>query len=219
MRIDVARWERRQTDLVSHWHARPPEVEPSGDPLLDLVAELHLRNFVLWHLEDVARDRTVSDRVIAETKRSIDAANQQRNDSIERIDERILEALASEGVAIADDAPLNSETPGSIVDRASILALKIYHMNEQAEREDAPAGHRAAAAEKARILETQRTDLIACLRQLLEDVTHGRRRFKVYYQMKMYNDPALNPRIYRSSEAEGGREVRPSAPSADRGKS
>jgi hypothetical protein len=199
MLVDVARIDRIQTDLVARWHAVDPAVEASGDALLDLVMEEHLRNFRLWHLEDVARDRDVTDSEIADVKRAIDAANQQRNDLIERIDARLLEMLAERSLGLDEKAPLNSETPGSIVDRASILALKIFHMSEEAERGDASDEHRSRAASKVEVLREQRADLIGCLEQLLADVVRGDRRFKVYYQMKMYNDPALNPRLYRSA--------------------
>ena len=215
--LDVERWNRAQTDTVARWHASEPAVESTGDALLDLVLEQHLRNFRLWHLEDIARDREVTDAVIADVKRSIDAVNQERNDFIERIDAFLLEELTARGIAGNESAPLNSETPGSMIDRGSILALKIHHMREEAEREDAPADHRSRAADKVRVLEVQRSDLMDCLERLLADTVRGDRRFKVYYQMKMYNDPALNPRLYRSPGGKRETEPRPDAPTVERG--
>jgi len=123
---------------------------------------------------------------------AIDHLNQSRNDLVEKIDEMLLNSLASQNCS----APLNSEPPGLIIDRLSILALKIYHTREEAQRETATDAHRHRNEYRLSILEEQRFDLADCLDALWQQVLAGERRFKVYRQMKMYNDPQLNPVLY-----------------------
>ncbi|HEM7810444.1 DUF4254 domain-containing protein [Burkholderia multivorans] len=149
----------------------------------------HDCNASLWRHEDEARRRDVADRAIVENKRAIDRLNQQRNDAVEALDEVLLAALPPAHA----DARLNSETAGSMIDRLSILALKIHHMGLQLARDDVDAAHRASCRAKLERLREQRTDLAACLDTLLADAAAGTARFKVYRQYKMYNDPALNP--------------------------
>lgn len=156
----------------------------------------HRNNRRLWAEEDLARRRDVSDAEIAANKRAIDRFNQQRNDAIEQLDEIILSTLAN--VSIRPDAWHNSETAGSIVDRLSILSLKIYHMGKQAERADADPAHRARCADKLARLVQQRDDLARCFDTLLNACREGRAFFRIYRQFKMYNDPTLNPYLYRS---------------------
>ena len=154
----------------------------------------HRCNCLLWNEEDLARRRDVDDAAIAANKRAIDGFNQRRNDAIEQIDEALLERLAL--IAPAADAPQNSESAGAIVDRLSILALKIFHMRAQAGREDADAGHRAACRDRQSRLELQQDDLARCLDTLLALAASGRAFWRIYRQYKMYNDPTLNPYLY-----------------------
>jgi hypothetical protein len=154
----------------------------------------HWHNCRLWEQEDLARRRNVSDAEIAANKRAIDRYNQSRNDAIERIDEELLAALRD--VPLQSAARLSSETAGAMIDRLSILALKIHHMRLQTERQDVGPDHiEACSAKLARLVE-QRANLAGCLDRLLEEARRGESYFKVYRQFKMYNDPKLNPAIY-----------------------
>lgn len=154
----------------------------------------HHFNTQLWGEEDKARRTDVDAAEIAASKRLIDQYNQKRNDAIEALDEAILTEL--QGVQLDEDARLNSETAGAMIDRLSILALKIFHMREQTERVDASPGHIEACRNKLERLKLQRQDLISCLDRLLREAAQGRAYFKVYRQFKMYNDPTLNPYLY-----------------------
>jgi len=165
----------------------------------DLLLQLHQANFQLWHLEDRARDPHATDSVIAEVKRSIDRTNQRRNDLVERLDDSLLAALAEHSLP-ADDVPLHSETPGMILDRLSILSLKIFHTAEETERTDASEEHRQKNHARLEVLRRQRTALTGCLRDLWSETLQGKRRFSLYRQMKMYNDPDLNPVLYRATK-------------------
>jgi len=180
---------RRRTE---DWHPEPPAAAGDGG-LMGLIEDNHRHNFELWHEEDRARREDQGFEYVYRAKRAIDRLNQARNDAVERIDAAITEAVGP----FADDCPINSETPGMIIDRLSILALKAYHMAEQAARTDAAADHVAACAAKLEIIETQRRDLAAALAQLLAEFAAGTRAFRLYRQFKMYNDPALNPQLYR----------------------
>jgi hypothetical protein len=179
-------------DLTRHWHVDPEA--RSGSSLDALIVEQHRQNFALWHEEDRARSPLASAEQVAQTKRNIDAFNQVRNDLIESIDQELLRQLRSSGIALAGH--LHSETPGMIIDRLSILSLKVFHTREQTERSDVAPEHIAKNRERLEILLQQRKDLAECLVSLWEDVRNGRRHFKVYRQLKMYNDPELNPEIY-----------------------
>ena len=165
-----------------------------GSGAWQAIEDNHRFNCLLWDEEDLARRRHVSDAEIAKNKRAIDGYNQKRNDAIERIDEHLLAALA--GVAPKPDARLNSETAGGMVDRLSILSLKIHHMRLQTLRTDVDAAHLESCRAKLARLEEQRGDLAGCLDRLLEECARGEAYFKVYRQFKMYNDPKLNPAVY-----------------------
>jgi hypothetical protein len=185
------------------WHRDPDSQPPLDDLCLDphvrsTVLHQHCANFDLWHVEDRARDPRATDHDIAEVKRAIDRFNQRRNDLAEQCDVLLLDALRPANVP-NPTAELNSESPGLIIDRLSILALKIFHTQEEIARPGAPRGHRDRNRNRLALLAEQRTDLIACLDQLWSEVLAGRRRFKIYRQLKMYNDPTLNPAIYQTS--------------------
>jgi hypothetical protein len=181
------------------WHQAVPAAAPSGTDWLSLVSGQHHANFVLWHIEDEARVPGASDAAIAAVKRRIDLANQKRNDLAEGLDLAVLAWLEVKGLPNPASA-LHSESMGMIIDRLSILALKIYHTKEEAERADAPAGHAQRNLDRLAILVEQRADLAACLDALWSEILAGERRFKLYRQLKMYNDPTLNPAVYGSSD-------------------
>jgi len=149
---------------------------------------------VQWHLEDVIRDPQIDPARALEIKRWIDRSNQERTDMVEYIDSFFLDKYKD--VKVLPDARINTETPAWAIDRLSILALKIWHMHEQAARQDATEEHKAKCQEKLNVLLTQRKDLTQGITELLEDIEAGRKYMKVYKQMKMYNDPALNPVLY-----------------------
>ena len=191
--------------LTSRWHQeaietwQPPTGQHAGQHAawIALVARQHLANFELWHTEDEARTPGATDSDLARVKRRIDETNQRRNDLSEQIDEMLLDALASQGLP-NPEAPLHSESPGLMIDRLSILALKIFHTREEMQRPGAPAGHTERNRARLDILTGQRADLAACLDRLWAETLAGSRRFKLYRQLKMYNDPALNPAVYRN---------------------
>lgn len=146
---------------------------------------------VQWHYEDIIRDPQIDPVAALDLKRKIDASNQDRTDMVEYIDSYFLDKFKE--VSPFDTATINSESPAWAIDCLSILALKIYHMREEAERKDATADHRRKCKEKLDVLLEQRVDLSTAIDQLLEDIKEGRKYMKVYKQMKMYNDNELNP--------------------------
>ena len=149
---------------------------------------------VQWHLEDIIRNPDIQPAEALVIKRRIDKSNQDRTDMVEFIDTYYLQQF--QAVTPRADARVNTETPAWAIDRLSILALKIYHMQAEAMRSDASAEHRARCAAKLQVLLTQREDLTQSITELLEDLSAGTKRMKVYKQMKMYNDTDTNPVLY-----------------------
>ena len=150
---------------------------------------------VQWHYEDIIRDPQIDPIEALALKRRIDKSNQDRTDLVEEIDSYFRQYYSH--VKPLDDARLNTESPAWAVDRLSILALKIYHMQEQVDRQDASSDHIAKCQAKLQVLLEQQKDLSLAIDQLLEDIEAGRKYMKVYRQMKMYNDPATNPILYK----------------------
>lgn len=181
-----------QEEATRRWHG-PEEMPAAASELDELVVAQHRANFDLWHEEDQARDLQATPERIVEIKRAIDRLNQRRNDLMERIDGALLGAAGEQRA----DAPLHSETPGMMIDRLSILELKRFHTAEEIARADGDERHAQRNRERLTVLEEQRDDLRDALDTLWTDVMSGKRRFKLYRQMKMYNDPALNPVLYR----------------------
>ena len=150
---------------------------------------------VQWHFEDIIRDPHIDPVEALALKRRIDRSNQDRTDPVEQIDSDFRQKYSD--VKVLDGATINTESPAWAVDRLSILALKIYHMREQAERDDATEEHRAKCQAKLDVLLEQQRDLSTAIDQLLDDIAAGRKYMKVYRQMKMYNDPSTNPVLYK----------------------
>ncbi|MEO6817590.1 MAG: DUF4254 domain-containing protein [Edaphobacter sp.] len=182
-----------QDERTRTWHGTKEAVVAVG--LMGIAEAQHRANFDLWHEEDKARDPGASDTEIAKVKHAIDGLNQQRNDLVEKLDTLLLELAGDQ----KNSAPLHSETPGLIIDRLSILALKIYHTGEETRRETATEAHRQKNEARLAVLKEQRDNLAGCLDALWAEVLAGTRRFKLYRQMKMYNDPELNPVMYRAT--------------------
>lgn len=153
---------------------------------------------VQWHLEDIIRDPHIDPLEALKLKRRIDRSNQDRTDLVEQIDSYF--RMKYSDVKVLPDATINTESPAWAVDRLSILALKIYHMREQAERTDATQEHKEKCQAKLNVLLEQQVDLSTAIDQLLADIEAGRKYMKVYKQMKMYNDPATNPVLYANKK-------------------
>src|SRR5688572_28701101 len=171
--INLAEITALHRELVVRWHQQ--DVDQPCEGLLGIVCRQMSYNFLLWHEEDIARSRDVSDARIAQVKRAIDQYNQQRNDWIEKLDDWITERLTELGVSPAADAPQNTETLGSTIDRLSILALRIYHLEEQRDRTDASAEHRESVSRKLAVALMQLEDLSRAAQQLADDLFAGRK--------------------------------------------
>lgn len=162
---------------------------------------LYLKNWidtVQWHFEDIIRDPNIDPVAALALKRRIDASNQERTDMVEYIDSYFLQKFKD--VKVQEGAKINSESPAWALDRLSILALKIYHMNEEATRVEASEEHRAKCQEKLNTLLEQKQDLTTAIDDLLKDIESGAKYMKVYKQMKMYNDEELNPVLYQNKK-------------------
>jgi len=162
---------------------------------------LYAKNWVdtvQWHYKDIVRDPNIDPVAALDLKRKIDASNQVRTDMVEYIDGYFLQKYAH--VEVKPNARINTESPAWAIDRLSILALKIYHMNEEATREEATAEHRAKCQEKLNVLLDQKNDMFISISQLVEDIEKGDKFMKVYKQMKMYNDADLNPVLYQNKK-------------------
>ncbi len=184
---------------ISNYHTFDSVDHPISNPFIDGSIEhlLYHKNWidaVQWHLEDIIRDPEIDPVDALVIKRRIDASNQVRTDMVEYIDSYMLDKYKD--ITPASDAKLNTETPAWAIDRLSILALKIYHMAQEVERTDVDEAHIAACQKKLDVLLTQRVDLSDAIEELICDIEAGRKYMKVYKQMKMYNDPSLNPVLY-----------------------
>ncbi|MEX2215789.1 MAG: DUF4254 domain-containing protein [Phycisphaeraceae bacterium] len=200
--LDIPTIHALHEETVARWHREPVD-NPYKD-LLAVVCQQHAFNFNLWHEEDKARSPSATDATLAQVKRNIDKLNQQRNDWIEKIDEWLINDLLTRGITPGPDAPLNTETPGSATDRLSILSLRIFHLREQSEDASVTPERRAAAAERLPICLQQQKDLGGSLAQLVADIDAGRKRLRVYRQMKLYNDPRFNAYLAGTKAATPG---------------
>ncbi|MCR4765861.1 MAG: DUF4254 domain-containing protein [Bacteroidaceae bacterium] len=187
------------SQVIADYHKTDHVDTPIQNPyeLRSIEYYLYLKNWidtVQWHLEDIIRDPNINPVEALKIKRRIDKSNQDRTDLVELIDSYFLDKYKD--VQVMADATINTESPAWAIDRLSILALKIYHMREQVERNDSTPEHQTACQQKLNILLEQRNDLSIAIDQLLSDIEAGNKFMKVYKQMKMYNDPSLNPVLY-----------------------
>jgi hypothetical protein len=194
---DVRTITQLHAATVQQWHQQ--QIDNKYTDFLHIVCRQHQQNFKLWHQEDIARSPDVTDADLARVKRSIDKLNQQRNDLIEQLDDFLIGQLNDLGIKPAPGATMNTETPGSAIDRLSILSLRIYHMEEQAFRTDATDEHISKAKTRLEVIYQQHRDLCHSLQELLDDIFAGRKRLNVYRQFKMYNDPTMNPYLYNAA--------------------
>ncbi len=192
--IDVAQVTGMQHLMVAYWH--DGSLDNPYDGFVGLACAQHQHNYRLWHEEDIARSPDVGDVRIAAAKRAIDQMNQLRNDAIEKLDDVIADLLRE--ARVESEGPLNTETPGSAIDRLSILSLRLYHLDEQLGRSDVAESHCRGVREKIAVCTRQHGELSQSLGELIADLFAGRKRHRTYRQHKMYNDPALNPYLYVS---------------------
>ena len=183
-------------ESIEKYHMKNDPYQPFVNPYAkdDIARLLYRKNWidtVQWHYEDIIRDPDIEPKKALTLKRKIDASNQERTDLVEFIDGYFLKKYRS--VEVREDATTNTESPAWAIDRLSILALKIYHMQEESERTDASAEHIKKCSNKLGVLLEQRKDLSAAIDRLLYDIEHGDKYMKVYKQMKMYNNEELNP--------------------------
>ena len=188
-------FEQATQDYHEKDHVDTPILNPYAERSIEYY--LYLKNWidaVQWHLEDIIRNPAIDPVEALKLKRRIDKSNQERTDLVEMIDSYFLDTYKS--VEVMLEATINTESPAWAIDRLSILVLKIYHMQVEAERTDADPDHRGKSFRKLTVLLEQRADLSRAIDQLLDDISHGRKYMKVYKQMKMYNDPSTNPILY-----------------------
>lgn len=189
------------SQVIADYHRTDHVDTPINNPYKNGSIEylLYLKNWidtVQWHLEDIIRDPEIDPVVALQIKRRIDRSNQERTDMVEYIDSYFLDLYKD--VAVQPDATINTESPAWAIDRLSILALKIYHMAQEVNRKDVSQSHIDSCSKKLEVLKQQQIDLSTAIDQLLDDIAAGRKYMKVYKQMKMYNDPELNPVLYAS---------------------
>lgn len=185
--------------VIVDYHKTDNVDAPMSNPYKAQTIEnvLYLKNWidtVQWHLEDIIRNPEIDPVEALAIKRRIDKSNQDRTDLVERIDSYFLEKYGN--VSVKPTAVINTESPAWAIDRLSILALKIFHMRKEVERTDVTTDHKSACQKKLDVLLEQRVDLSSAIDQLIKDIENGDRYMKVYKQMKMYNDPNLNPILY-----------------------
>jgi len=183
----IEEWHQEE-HMIKNWDNTVQMVRSNYEDLLNMVFDLQLINCFQWHEEDKSRNTSLPDRLLVNIKRSIDASNQRRNNKAEEIDAYILDAVRSCNIKVTNEIPMNSETPGSIIDRLSIISLKIYHMKEETLRTNVSQGHIMKYKEKYNIMLNQKKDLSICLDTLADDLFSGKKRLKAYHQLKVYND-------------------------------
>jgi hypothetical protein len=189
--IDTNKLRLLHQDSIIRWEKTAVQFCEQG--FWALVEENHAFNYQLWHAEDRARRDDKGPEFVYLAKREIDACNQARNDRMEAMDAWLFTELKPEA---ATNCPVHSETPGMMIDRLSILALKAHYMGLQTTRTDAEVDHLNRCSQKLQVIKSQQQQLLSCLQRLIEEVIAKTRTFRVYHQFKMYNDATLNPELY-----------------------
>ena len=184
----------KQAKNIADWHVGVNPTEK--DPPFTFIKENNHWNYQLWHEEDIARKPDIDPVRMVAAKRKIDYYNQQRNNAMEKIDEWVANILKKKHSPLNEK--MHSETPGMMIDRLSIMALKKYHMREETVRESATEEHRQKCRDMVSVLDIQIGDLAKCLTDVLAQLEKGELQFRIYRQIKMYNDPTLNPQVYNS---------------------
>lgn len=193
--IDVSEIIKLHEQSILDWKLHGISYKSAG--FLSLVEQNHGFNYQLWHAEDKARREDKGHTFVYHAKRAIDSYNQKRNDFMEAIDDHLMISLQPES---SETCPVHSETPGMMIDRLSILALKHYHMEKQTMREEVDDAHRHHCLQKLSVIAEQRIQLAVCLDILLTEIVSKKRTFRIYRQFKMYNSSELNPELYSYSE-------------------
>jgi hypothetical protein len=196
--VDVQAVNNLHREMIEQWHREDVANPYTG--FLRIVCQQLSFNFLLWHEEDKVRASDATLEEIALAKRNIDRLNQSRNDWMERIDDAVSETLVRLAVVAEPGAPQNSESVGSVIDRLSIMALRIFHLSELAHSESASADQISKANSRLVVALEQHADLTLALEQLAHDLTLGRKRHKTYHQLKLYNDPTFNPHLGKQPE-------------------
>lgn len=193
---DIQNITNTMVQSILDWHKDlSPAVNPyDSNSFLYLIYKKNQIDTIQWHVEDEIRRPDLPASELVKLKREIDKLNQERTDTVELLDDQFLNAFR--GITLQNNARMNSETPAWLLDRMSILELKIYHMDEETRRRDAGEKHIETCTTKLQILLTQRLDLQTCFSELVDDLKVGKKFMKVYRQMKMYNDEKLNPALY-----------------------
>jgi hypothetical protein len=190
-------------EMVSHWHKAPIDqtsITGGREGILATICQQHAYNFQLWHEEDKARTPNASDKEIANVKRTIDGLNQKRNDWIEQIDVALQEFLDTSGVRLKKVAIKCTETPGAAIDRLSVLSLRLYHLQEELCRPDVDKAHKEKVRDRFDVCLQQQANLAEALELLWKGISAGSIAHRVFRQLKMYNDPTLNPAIYSQNK-------------------
>jgi hypothetical protein len=185
-----------QDQATDQWHSEAISIP--DDTWLNAALGNHSENYQLWHQEDKARRDDMGFEYVYNAKRAIDAHNQKRNNLMEVMDNYLFDLYNCDHDS---DLPMHSETPGMMIDRLSIMSLKIYHMALQTKRANADDAHKAKCLEKLQVLKIQRNDLKNCVQTLLTALKNNEKTFKLYKQMKMYNEKSLNPQLYKNQES------------------
>jgi hypothetical protein len=197
---EILKITQTMIDSILDWHkANQPTSNPYPDgDFLYLIYKKNQIDTIQWHIEDEIRRPDLPPEELVKFKREIDALNQQRTDTVELLDDKIFEIFKE--IPRLPSSKMNSETPAWLLDRMSILELKIFHMKEQVDRKDTTPEHHTKCSEKLAILLNQRLDLQTCFQELTDDLASGKKYMKVYRQMKMYNDDKLNPSLYKTQK-------------------